>query len=384
MNEPATHVSRSSALPPPAAVGMNVAQVDTPALLLDLEAFERNLVRLTESLRGTSVRLRPHAKSHKCPEIALRQIARGAVGVCCQKVSEAEVMVHGGVGDVLVANEVVGAKKLSRLAELARQAHVGVCVDDPSNVADLARAVREAGVTLDVLVELNVGANRCGVEPGAPALNLARLIAQSPGLRFAGVQAYHGAAQHLRTLQQRREAIAQAVSKVQATLELLEKNDLRAEIATGAGTGTYMLEAASGVYNEIQPGSYIFMDADYGRNLGQDGKPIREFEQSLFILATVMSHPAPKRAVVDVGLKAHSIDSGMPLVLDVVGATYTKASDEHGVIELGGRGTLKLGQKVRLVPGHCDPTVNLHDWMVCYRGDNVEAVWSISARGAFY
>jgi len=384
MNEPATHVSRSSALPPPAAVGMNVAQVDTPALLLDLEAFERNLVRLTESLRGTSVRLRPHAKSHKCPEIALRQIARGAVGVCCQKVSEAEVMVHGGVGDVLVANEVVGAKKLSRLAELARQAHVGVCVDDPSNVADLARAVREAGVTLDVLVELNVGANRCGVEPGAPALNLARLIAQSPGLRFAGVQAYHGAAQHLRTLQQRREAIGEAVSKVQATLELLEKNDLRAEIATGAGTGTYMLEAASGVYNEIQPGSYIFMDADYGRNLGQDGKPIREFEQSLFILATVMSHPSPKRAVVDVGLKAHSIDSGMPLVLDVVGATYTKASDEHGVIELGGRGTLKLGQKVRLVPGHCDPTVNLHDWMVCYRGDNVEAVWSISARGAFY
>jgi len=138
------------------------------------------------------------------------------------------------------------------------------------------------------------------------------------------------------------------------------------------------------VYNEIQPGSYIFMDADYGRNLGLDGKPMREFEQSLFILATVMSHPVPKRVVVDVGLKAHSIDSGMPLVLDVVGATYTKASDEHGVIELGGRGTLKLGQKVRLVPGHCDPTVNLHDWMVCYRGDNVEAVWSISARGAFY
>ena len=384
MTEPAPRVSRSSALPPPAAVGMSIAQIDTPALLLDLDAFEHNLMRLTESLRGTSVRLRPHAKSHKCPEIALRQIARGAVGVCCQKVSEAEALVQGGVGDVLVANEVVGPKKLSRLAELVRQAHIGVCVDDTGNVADLSQAVREAGVTLDVLVEVNVGANRCGVEPGEAVLNLARLIAQSPGLRFAGVQAYHGAAQHLRTPPQRLEAIAQAVSKVKATLQLLESNGLSAETVTGAGTGTYMLEAASGVYNEIQPGSYIFMDADYGRNLGQDGKPLREFEQSLFILATVMSHPVPKRAVVDAGLKAHSVDSGMPLVVDVPGADYTKASDEHGVIELGGRGTLKLGQKVRLVPGHCDPTVNLYDWLVCYRGDSVEAIWPISARGAFY
>jgi len=296
MNEPAPRAARSSTLPPPAAAGMDLAQVDTPALLLDLDAFERNLARLTESLRGTSVRVRPHAKSHKCPEIALRQIARGAVGVCCQKVSEAEALVHGGVGDVLVANEVVGPRKLARLAELSRQAHVSVCVDDAGNVAELAQAVREAGVTLDVLVEVNVGANRCGVEPGEPALTLARLIAKSPGLRFAGVHAYHGSAQHLRTPQERRDAIAQAVAKVQTTLRLLESNGLTAEVVTGAGTGTYLLEAASGVYNEIQPGSYIFMDADYGRNLGDDGKPTHVFEQSLFILATVMSHPVRARA----------------------------------------------------------------------------------------
>ena len=384
MNEPTPHHPRSAPLPPPATVGMSIAEVDTPALLLDLDAFEHNLVRLTESLRQTSVRLRPHAKSHKCPEIALRQIARGAVGVCCQKVSEAEALVQGGVADVMVANEVVGTQKLARLAELARQARVSVCVDDAGNVADLAQAVSAAGVTLNVLVEINVGANRCGVEPGEPVLGLARLIAQRPGLRFAGVHAYHGAAQHLRTPQQRREAIAQAVTKVQATLRLLESSGLRAEIVTGAGTGTYMLEAASGVYNEIQPGSYIFMDADYGRNLDEEGKPVREFEQSLFILATVMSHPVPARAVVDVGLKAHSIDSGMPLVAGVAGAVYTKASDEHGVIEFAGPGTLKLGQKVRLVPGHCDPTVNLYDWLVCYRGERVEAIWPVSARGAFY
>jgi 3-hydroxy-D-aspartate aldolase len=384
MNEPAPRVARSSALPPPAAAGMSIAEVDTPALLLDLDAFERNLVRLTESLRGTSVRVRPHAKSHKCPEIALRQIARGAVGVCCQKVSEAEALVQGGVGDVMVANEVVGTRKLARLAELACQARVSVCVDDAGNVADLAQVVREARVTLDVLVEVNVGANRCGVEPGEPVVSLARLISRSPGLHFAGVHAYHGTAQHLRAPQQRREAIAQAVSKVKASLQLLERSGLIAEVVTGAGTGTYMLEAASGVYNEIQPGSYIFMDADYGRNLSEDGKPLREFEQSLFILATVMSHPVPARAVVDAGLKAHSVDSGMPLVANVAGAVYAKASDEHGVIELSGPGSLKLGQKVRLVPGHCDPTVNLYDWLVCYRGERVEAIWPISARGAFY
>jgi len=384
MNEPLIRTPLPVPLPPPAAVGMAVEQVDTPALLLDMDAFERNLDRLVHSLRGTTVRVRPHAKSHKCPKIALRQIARGAVGVCCQKVSEAEAMVRGGVRDVLVANEVVGAQKLARLAALARDARVSICVDDAGNVADLAQAASAAGTTLNVLVEVNVGANRCGVEPGEPAVALARIIARSPGLHFAGIQAYHGAAQHLRSPEQRRQAIAQAVNKIQATLDLLQKNGLRAEFVTGAGTGTYPLESTSGVYNEIQPGSYIFMDADYGRNLGDDGAPVHEFEQSLFILATVMSHSIPTRAVVDAGLKAHSVDSGMPLVVGIAGATYARASDEHGVIELSGPGAVTLGQKIRLVPGHCDPTVNLYDWLVCYRGERVEALWPISGRGAFY
>jgi D-serine deaminase-like pyridoxal phosphate-dependent protein len=390
MNEPAPHVSdtgrlpRVGLLPPPATVGMPLEQVDTPALLLDLDAFEYNLDRLTQSVRGTGMRLRPHAKSHKCPEIALRQIARGAVGVCCQKVSEAEALVAGGVQDVLVANEVVGATKLARLAQLARRAHVSICVDDAANVAELALAARTAGVTLDVLVELNVGANRCGVAPGEPALALARAIAQSEGLRFAGLQAYQGAAQHRRTPQERREAIEQAVAKVRSTVELLRRNGLEVPLVTGAGTGTYMLEATSQVYHELQPGSYVFMDADYGRNLGDDGQPVHEFRHSLFILATVMSRPVPERAVVDVGLKAHSVDSGMPLVVDTPGATYARASDEHGVIELSGAADLHLGQKIRLIPGHCDPTVNLYDWLVCYRSGHVEAIWPISARGAFY
>jgi hypothetical protein len=182
----------------PAEIGMPLAEVDTPALILDLDAFERNLDRMDASLAGKKIRIRPHAKSHKCPEIALRQINRGAVGICCQKVSEAEAMVEGGVPDVLIANEVVGAPKLKRLAALAKRARVAVCADDAGNVAALDEAARVAGVKLNVLVEINVGANRCGVEPGEPALRLAQVISRSTNLRFGGLQAYQGAAQHLR------------------------------------------------------------------------------------------------------------------------------------------------------------------------------------------
>jgi D-serine deaminase-like pyridoxal phosphate-dependent protein len=371
------------ALPAPARPGMRIEEVDTPALLLDLDAFERNLRRLHTTLLGRTVRVRPHAKSHKCPQIALRQIALGAVGVCCQKVSEARALVQGGVRDVLIANEVVGAAKLQRLAELGREAQVGVCVDDAANVRELAAAVKAVGSNLDVYVELDVGARRCGVEPGKPALALAQAVADA-GLHFAGIHAYQGAAQHLRTPAERTAAIGKAVELVQATVGLLRKAGLDPEVVTGAGTGTYLLEAGSGVYNEIQPGSYVFMDADYGRNLGDDGLPVHEFEQSLFILATVMSRPIRERAVVDVGLKAHSVDSGMPAVFGLDGARYARASDEHGVIELAGPADVRLGQKIRLVPGHCDPTVNLYDWLVCYRGERVEELWPVSARGAFY
>ncbi|MCC7548091.1 MAG: DSD1 family PLP-dependent enzyme [Burkholderiales bacterium] len=363
---------------------MPLAEVDTPALLLDLDAFERNLERLYDSLQGRPLRVRPHAKSHKCPQIALRQIARGAVGVCCQKVSEAEAMVRGGVADVLIANEVVGAPKLARIAALARHARIGVCVDDAGNVEDLQRAAQAAGTVLDVYVEVNVGADRCGVDPGEPAAALARAISRAGALRFAGIHAYHGGAQHLRTPAERSSAIAQAVEKVARTRSLIEADGIPVAVVTGAGTGTYTLEAASGVYNEIQPGSYVFMDADYGRNLDDDGRPVHHFEHSLFILATVMSRVLPARAVVDVGLKAHSVDSGMPTVVGVPGARYARASDEHGAIELDGPGSMRLGEKVRLIPGHCDPTVNLHDWLVCYRDDRVEDIWPISARGAFY
>jgi D-serine deaminase-like pyridoxal phosphate-dependent protein len=367
---------------PPADIGMSLDQVDTPALLVDLDAFEPNLRHLADAAAAAGIGLRPHAKTHKCPVIARRQMAAGAVGVCCQKVSEAEALVHGGVDNVLVSNEVVDPRKLARLAALAREAWVGVCVDDADNVDAVSAAACAARVTLPVLVEVNVGANRCGVAPGEAALQLAQLVAGSPGLRFAGLQAYQGSAQHIREWARRKEAIDRAVKAVKQTLALLQGHGLSCERVTGAGTGTWPFEAASGVYTELQAGSYLFMDADYGRNLDAEGTHASEFRQSLFVLATVMSHPAKERAVVDAGLKAVSVDSGLPLVADRDGVEYHDASDEHGTLVLRGPGCdLQVGERLRLVPGHCDPTVNLHDWFVGYRGDRVEALWPISARG---
>lgn len=369
--------------PPPAAIGAPLAEIDTPALILDLDAFERNVGRMAEAVKARGVRLRPHAKSHKCPEIALRQIAAGAVGVCAQKTSEAEALVAGGVADVLITNEIVGAAKIARLARLAREAKVAVLADDARNAAQLEAVAAKEGVRLDVLIELDVGAQRCGVAPGEAMLQLARVIAGSPHLRFAGLHAYHGLAQHLRAPEERRAAVVAAASLALAARRSLEDIGLRCETVTGAGTGTFLLEGASGAYNELQPGSYVFMDADYNRNRWEDGWP--RFEQSLFVLTAVMSAPAADRVIVDAGLKASSVDSGMPEVRTLPGLEYVKASDEHGVISVAaGARAPALGEKILLVPGHCDPTVNLHDWFVCVRSGKVEALWSIAARGAVW
>ena len=366
---------------PPAKVGERVEDIDTPALVIDLDAFERNLRTLADSVKSRSVRVRPHAKTHKCPEIAKRQIAHGAIGVCCQKVSEAEALVDGGIEDVLVSNEVVGATKIARLAELSKRAHVGVCVDHPDNLAALEAAVEHAGAKLDVYIELEVGMRRCGVAPGPEALAMARAISRSKNLRFAGLQAYHGRAQHMRTMEQRHAAIESAAQHVFEMKRLLAQAGIPCPIVTGAGSGTYMFEAEAGAWDELQPGSYVFMDVDYAKN--EWATPLPRFEHALFVLATVMSRPAADRAIVDAGLKASSVDSGLPLVWRRDGLTYRGASDEHGWIELGpGASAPALGEKLFLVPGHCDPTVNLYDWYVCVRNNRVEAVWPITARGA--
>jgi D-serine deaminase-like pyridoxal phosphate-dependent protein len=368
---------------PPARVGDAVAAVDTPALLVDLDALERNLQKMAAFARKAGVRLRPHAKTHKCPPIALRQIALGAVGVCCQKVSEAEAMAAGGVHDILISNEIVGEVKVARLAALARQAHVTVLADHPDMVAAYGAAARRFGAELAVLVDLHSEGIRAGVEPGPAALDLARRVADEPGLRFAGLQAYQGSAQHIRVFAERRAASERWIAAVATTKALLADNGLVCELVTGAGTGTHAFEGTSGVFNEIQPGSYTVMDVGYGLILAEGGQPVTEFENSLFILATVMSRNFPDFAVVDAGTKAGNIDSAMPTVWERPGLTYVSAADEHGAIKVASGGNAPhLGEKLRLVPGHCDPTINLYDWIIGVRHDTVEAVWPVAARGA--
>jgi 3-hydroxy-D-aspartate aldolase len=358
----------------PARVGQKLEEVDTPALILDLTSFEKNQQTLFDSVKGRTIRVRPHAKTHKCPEVAKRQIAMGAVGMCCQKVSEAQAMVDGGVDDVLISNEIVGTQKIERLAALSRRAKLGVCVDNHENL----RAIAATGAKLDVYIELDVGMRRCGLAPGEPVVALAREIANSPNLSFAGLQAYHGRAQHIRSMEERHAAIEAAAQHVFYTKRLLEKAAIPCPIVTGAGSGTFMLEVEAGAWDEIQPGSYAFMDADYAKN--EWAAPLPRFEHALFVLSTVMSRPSADRAIVDAGLKASSVDSGMPVVWQREGLRYTRASDEHGCIE--GRPLPTLGEKLLLVPGHCDPTINLYDWYVCVRGGTVEDLWAITARGA--
>jgi 3-hydroxy-D-aspartate aldolase len=367
-------------IPPPAVVGMPLEMVDTPALIVDLDVLRRNIDTMATAVRG--VHLRPHAKSHKCPDIARLQIAAGAVGICCQKVAEAEAFVAAGIDDVLITNEIVGADKLARLAVLAKRASIGVLVDDVANVAALGVAARAADARINVLVEIDVGANRCGVAPGEAAAALAQRIADQTGLRFAGLHAYQGSAQHLRTPDARRAAVLRAIAWARDTKRLIEQRGLACTTVTGAGTGTYALERDSGLYTELQPGSYVFMDADYGRNTIAGGDAV--FAQSLYVWTTVMSHPTSDRAVVDAGLKAFAVDSGLPVIARCDGVAVVKASDEHAVLAIDSRSAgVHLGDKLRLIPGHCDPTVNLHDWIVGVRDGTVECVWPVSARGAF-
>jgi D-serine deaminase-like pyridoxal phosphate-dependent protein len=361
--------------PAPAKIGQRLEDVDTPALVLDLEVFERNQKTLFDLVRNR-VRVRPHAKTHKCPEVAQRQMALGAVGMCCQKVSEAEAMVDGGIRDVLVSNEIVGAQKIERLAELSRRAWIGVCVDHAENV----KALGNSGAFLDVYIEIDVGMRRCGVAPGEPVVTLAREVLGFKNLRFAGLQAYHGRAQHIRSMEERHGVIEAAAQHVFHTKRLLEKAAIACPIVTGAGSGTFMLEVEAGAWDEIQPGSYAFMDADYAKN--EWAAPLPRFAHALFVLTTVMSRPSPSLAIVDAGLKASSVDSGMPTIWKQETLRYTHASDEHGWVE--GNPLPALGDKLLLVPGHCDPTINLYDWYVGIRDGRVEALWAITARGAVY
>ncbi len=365
----------------PARAGDSIADVDTPALLLDLDAFQANLAAVHRRVEQAGLALRPHGKAHKCPEIARRQLAAGAVGLCVQKIAEAEVFVAAGVPDVLVSNEVIGERKADRVAQLARRARVAVCVDHALQVAQLAAAARRREATIDVLIELDVGQGRCGVLTPAQAVALAQAIAgHAPALRLRGLQAYHGRAQHLRAPEERAATIETSARRAREARDALRAGGYACEVITGGGTGTYVNELASGVWTEVQPGSYVLMDADYARNAPDARAPT--LAQALYGLCSVIS-ARPGHAVLDGGLKTFAVDSGPPVPM-AIGWGVANVSDEHTVLTAHAADAepLAVGDRLRLVPGHCDPTMNLHDWLVVTRGDRVEDVWPIAARGA--
>jgi D-serine deaminase-like pyridoxal phosphate-dependent protein len=373
----------------PARPNELLADLETPALVLDLDAFEANLKAMARSLEGTGVALRPHAKTHKCAAIGRRQIAAGAIGLCVQKVEEAEALMHAGITDIRVTNEIVDPRKLARLCALAELGRISVCADSAEQLPLLDAAAREARIRLPVLVEIDAGSGRCGTRPGAPAAELAAAIEAAQHLTFEGIQAYHGAAQHRRLASERQAAVDGAVEACRQTLGALAARKIECNVVTGAGTGTYPLEAASDVYTEIQPGSYCVMDLDYGANLDAEGRRYDEggspFAQAIYVLATVISRPRSDLVVLDVGHKAVAIDRGLPAVAGRPDMTCTGASDEHLKFACTDPAAApRIGDRLALIPGHCDPTIDRHAHFACVRGGIVRAVWPIEARGAFH
>ena len=351
---------------PPARPGDPVDAIDTPALVVDLDAFERNLDLMANAVHGADVALRPHGKAHKCPKIALAQLERGAVGICCQKVGEAEAFVAAGVRDVLVTNEIVGGAKLARLAAMAKKATVAVLADDVAAIPGIGAAARAAGVSIAVLVEINVGANRCGVAPGAPAVAVAQAVVRTPGLTLRGIHAYQGGAQHLRTPEERRAAIARAVSLARETKAAIEAAGMPCPTGWAPGPAPGSTSATAASTRSCSPALRF-----HGRRLPEEcagagpaslrAEPVRGGGGD----ERAGARARDRRA----GLKAFAFDSGPPLVYGAQGLTYVKASDEHGVIAVAPDAQQpRLGDRLWLVPGHCDPTVNLYDWIVGVRG----------------
>ena len=368
----------------PALPGMAVSNIQTPCLIIDMDSFDYNLKRMADLLTPYNVSLRAHAKMHKSIEVARRQLAQGkTTGICCQKVSEAEVFARAGISDILITNQVCDQVKIKRLANIAALGcRLSVCVDNRANIDALSAGAKKRNVHIHCLVELDCGAGRCGVANAEQAIELATAIKEAEHLIFDGLQAYQGSIQHEIDHVLRRKELDTVIEQVKACLDSLAAAGLDCPVVSGGGTGSFLFEASSGVYTEVQCGSYAFMDADYGRIYNQDGKRLdkADWKNALFILTSIMSTAKDGQAVCDAGLKVQSVDSGLPVIFGRDDITYVSCSDEHGVIE-DKQNQLKINDKLHLVPGHCDPTCNLHDWYVCVRDGIVVDLWPVSARG---
>ncbi len=355
--------------------GMPKAQIDTPVLLVDLEALEFNIEKMARHFRQAGKELRPHTKSHKTPAIARRQLEAGAIGITCAKLGEAEAMAEAGIQDILIANEVIGPRKIGRLMELAHRCDIMVAVDEAQNLAELDEAAGRAGVRPRLLVEVNIGHNRCGVEAGPRAVELARKAAASRHLRFCGLMGYEGHVVDLEDRAAREGGARECLQRLVDTRQAVEKAGIPVAICSSSGTGDYYLSTAFSGITEVQAGSYALMDAAYGKlDLG--------FRYALTVLTTVTSRPAPERVITDAGLKALTPEHGMPLVKDHPELECHALSEEHGRLRSRkGPCALQVGEVLEFIPGHGCTTVNLHDQLYAIRNDRLEEIWEVAGRG---
>jgi 3-hydroxy-D-aspartate aldolase len=355
--------------------------IPTPALLLDLDAFASNITTMAAHLKARAKGFRPHGKTHKCPQVARALIDAGAVGCCAARLAEAEVFASHGIPGLLITTAVIGRDKIARAVALAQRApDTMFCVDDPANARELNAAAQAAGITVLVAIDLYFG--RTGVPPGEPALALARVITSLKHLTLAGLQSYDGEAAHTTPFEARRARTNGSMAQAVETRALIERDGIPCPMITGGSTGTYRFDADNPGMTELQPGSFVFMDVDYGRIGGPDGPEYRDFKNALTVVTTVVSRP-PGFAIVDGGYKAFATDRPFgPRPVDLPGVEYGWAGDEHGrLILTGAPREVNVGDRLEFIPPHCDPTVNLYDQLYVLRGDRVEDVWPIAARG---
>jgi D-serine deaminase-like pyridoxal phosphate-dependent protein len=349
--------------------------IDTPALIIDLDKFESNLKKMADHFKDIDADIRPHIKTHKCPVMAIKQVNAGAIGVTCAKVGEAEVMAKAGIGDILIANQVVGATKIMRLLDLLHLSDVKVAVEDDGNVEELNEGAKSRNKVLKVLIEVDVGMNRCGVRDFEGAVELAKKINKMKNLELVGIMGYEGHIIFTFEREERKKLGTQCMETLVDFKKHLEKEGFSVPIVSGGGTGTYDIASKVEGITEIQAGSYLTMDVTYGYlNLG--------FEQALTLLTSIISiHD--DHVILDCGMKAVSGEFGQPQVLGLEGASISSLSEEHGHMVYPKASKLTIGQKVELVPTHGCTTVNLHDNFYVVKDDTLEGVWEISARGKF-
>jgi len=352
-----------------------VEDLDTPALLLDLDAFERNVQKMADFMAAREANLRPHVKTHKCSAIAKLQIEAGAQGLTCAKLGEAEAMADAGIRDLLIANQVVGGVKIQRLVELAKRSDVIVAAEAFENAEQISKAASAAGVKVNVIIEVDNGMGRCGTLPGEPTLELARAIMGLDGLTFRGVMGYEGHAVLIPDLDEKRQVATESAELLLATVRALREDGIDVEIVSAGGTGTYMITSDIEGITEIEAGSYVVMDTTYSR-------VVPDFENALFLLSTVISRRDNEWVVTDMGKKGATEEFGLPELVGMDTAKLVSLSEEHAKLQaLDPACPLQPGDKVQFIPSHCCTTINLHDEYFCVRNGKLEAVWPIDARG---